>query len=140
VTAVVTRSQPTDSYFELVLELPLRPIHDDEALDNAVAMIDRLLDRRDLTAGEQDYLDVLSDLVERYEDEHIPLPVVRGVEMLRYLMDENNLKQADLVPIFGTKSIVSEVLSEKRSLALSHIQGLSAHFGLPADVFMNEHS
>jgi HTH-type transcriptional regulator / antitoxin HigA len=119
-----------------MLDAPPDPLHDAAALDEAVAMIDRLLDRRDLTPGEQDYLDVLSDLVERYEDEHIPLPEVRGVEMLRYLMEENDLKQVDLVPIFGTKSIVSEVLSEKRALALSHIQGLSAHFGLPADVFL----
>lgn len=106
-------------------------------LDEAIAMIDRLLDADDLTSGEQDYLDVLSDLVERYEDEHIPIPEVRGVEMLRYLMDENGLKQTDLVSIFGTKSVVPEVLSGKRSLALSHIQGLSARFGLPADVFLS---
>lgn len=113
------------------------PLHNDHDLDEAIAMIDRLLDRQDLTPGKQDYLDVLSDLVERYEDEHIPLPDVRGVEMLRFLMDENHLRQVDLVPIFGTKSIVSEVLSEKRPLALSHIQGLSAHFGLPADGFLD---
>jgi HTH-type transcriptional regulator / antitoxin HigA len=117
---------------------PMQSIYNDQQLDAAIAVIDRLLDQRELTPGAQDHLDVLSDLVERYEDEHIPIPEVRGVEMLRYLMEANDLKQADLVSIFGTKSIVSEVLSEKRSLALSHIQGLSTHFGLPANVFLDE--
>jgi HTH-type transcriptional regulator / antitoxin HigA len=51
-------------------------------------------------------------------------------------MEENGLTQADLVPLFGAASIVSEVLSGKCRLALAHIQRLAVHFGLPADVFI----
>lgn len=128
--------EPVDPYFGLVHEFPLRPLHDDRDLDAAIAMIDRLLDRDDLTASEQDYLDVLSDLVERYESERFPLPQLSGVELLRFLMAENGLRQADLVPIFGSRSTVSDVLGGKRQLAKAHIRGLSERFGLPADAFM----
>lgn len=55
---------------------------------------------------------------------------------LRYLRAENALTQADLAPLFGGPSVISEVLAGKRRLALSHIARLAAHFGLPADVFI----
>jgi HTH-type transcriptional regulator/antitoxin HigA len=51
-------------------------------------------------------------------------------------MEENGLTQADLVPLFGTPSVVSEVLSGKRGLALGHIRKLAAHFGVPAEIFI----
>lgn len=51
-------------------------------------------------------------------------------------MAENGLTQADLVPLFGAPSAVSEVLSGKRRLALDHIKRLAVHFGLPADIFI----
>jgi len=88
---------------------------------------------------EEEYLRALTDLVETYENVHVTIPPTSGVEALRYLMQEHGLAQADLAPLFGTRSIVSEVLSGKRHLALSHITLLSEHFGLPADVFMHGH-
>lgn len=114
----------------------LAPIRDDAQLERAVALVDELVDRPELSAPEADYLEVLADLVERYEDEHVELPAVRGVDVLRHLMEEHELQQKDLVPFFGSKSIVSEVLSGKRGLALSHIRHLSRAFGLPADAFI----
>lgn len=122
----------------LVRTFPLRPIRDAAQLDLAITVIDRLVERDDLAASEQDYLDVLVDLVERYEQEHVVLPRVSSVDVLRHLMEENELQQVDLVALFGSKSIVSEVLSGKRRLSLNHIRKLSAYFGLPADVFIDD--
>ena len=65
------------------------------------------------------------------------MPPVSGVDVLRHLMEENGLRQQDLVPLFGSKSTISEVLSGKRPLALAHITKLSERFGLPADVFID---
>ncbi len=96
-----------------------------------------MTDRDELSRGEQAYLEALSDLVELYEDEHIEMPRVSGVDVLRHLMEEHGLRQKDLVPLFGSKSIVSEVLSGKRPLALAHIVKLSERFGLPADAFID---
>ena len=124
------------AYLALVQRFPLRPLRSEHDLDRAVALIDELLDRPDLTASEQDYLSVLGDLVEAYEDKHVAMPDASGVDVLRHLMAEHNLRQIDLAPLFGSKSIVSEVLSGKRPLALNHIRKLSERFGVPADVFI----
>ncbi|HEX2280498.1 MAG TPA: hypothetical protein VHG52_01925 [Thermomicrobiales bacterium] len=129
--------QIDETYLALIDAYPLRRIRDDADLDEAIAVTDGLLDRPQLTAGEQEYLDALALLVEAYENEHVPLPEARGVDVLRHLMDEHGLKQRDLVPIFGTKSIVSEILSGKRRLTTGHVRGLSERFGLPADVFID---
>jgi HTH-type transcriptional regulator/antitoxin HigA len=116
----------------MVKAFPLQRIRDDAELDASIAVIDDLLDRPHLTEGEQEYLDALGQLVEAYESEHVQLP-----DVLRHLMEENDLKQADLVDVFGTKSIVSEVLSGKRRLTLRHVRELGSRFGVPADVFID---
>jgi len=123
-------------YMKLVERFPLTSIRDHSHLAEAIAVLDHLLDQMPLTEGEELYLAGLTDLVESYEDRHVVMPRVSGVEMLRHLMEANDLRQKDLVQLLGTPSIVSEVLSGKRGLALSHIQKLSQHFGLPADVFL----
>src|SRR5438034_531118 len=71
ITAVYGKTE--DRYLDLVRQFPLRPLRSDADLDAAVAAIDGLLDRPKLTAPERDYLDVLSDLVEAYEAETIPM-------------------------------------------------------------------
>jgi HTH-type transcriptional regulator / antitoxin HigA len=124
-------------YLALCRTFPLLSIRDDAYLDEAISRVDALIDRDELSPGEQAYLEALSDLVELYEEEHIKMPPVSGVDMLRHLMEENGLLQQDLVPLFGSKSTVSEVLSGKRPLALAHITKLSERFGLPADVFID---
>jgi HTH-type transcriptional regulator/antitoxin HigA len=123
-------------YMNLIHAMPLKPIYTDAELDAAIATIDSLLDQPELSAGEQAYLDVLSLLVESYEHDHVDVPPVTGTALVRHLMDANGLTQQDMAPLFGTQSIVSEVLSGKRPLAKSHVQRLSAYFGLPADAFL----
>lgn len=126
-----------DEYLELVRVFPLEHIRDDAHLDAALSVIDRLIDKPERSEAEEAYLLALTDLVETYEDAHVIIPEVSGVAMVRHLMEENGLMQTDLAPLFGSASIVSEVLSGKRRLALSHIERLSEHFGLPADVFID---
>lgn len=84
------------------------------------------------------YLQALADLIETYENAHVPIPPLSGVELLRFLMDEHGLRQKDLTPLFGTASIASDVLSGKRPLAFSHIKRLSRRFGLPVDAFIDK--
>jgi antitoxin component HigA of HigAB toxin-antitoxin module len=122
-------------YLALVRAFPLVSIRDDGHLTEALEVIDRLVEQAPRSAAEEVYLGALTDLVGTYEDTHVAILPTRGVEAVRYLMDENELSQADLVPIFGTASVVSEVLAGKRRLSLTHIRRLSERFGLPADVF-----
>lgn len=132
----VVSAERIDEYLELVRAFPLEHIRDDTHLDAALTVVDRLIDKPERSEAEEAYLGALTDLVETYEDVHVIIPEVSGVDMVRHLMEENSLTQADLAPLFGSPSIISEVLSGKRRLALSHIERLSERFGLPADVFI----
>src|SRR5207244_6745648 len=73
-----------DRYLDLVRRFPLRPLRTDADLDAAVAVVDALIDRPGLTAPEQDYLDVLSDLVDAYEAEAVPMRPVGDADLLRF--------------------------------------------------------
>jgi len=91
----------------------------------------RWLWREQLKAGtteEEKYAEVLMTLIEAYEAEHHSI-------FLCTLMDANDLRQKDLVPIFGSESIVSEVLHKKRDLNKTHIEKLSKRFNVSPKVF-----
>ncbi len=137
---VVSRSSG-DRYLELVQLVPLRPIRTDCELDRAIAMIDKLLDQKERSQDEEDYLDVLSNLVEKYEDEHEPLPPVTGAAMLRFLIESQDTSQAKLSSDTGiAESTISEILAGKRELNRKHIEALSRHFHVNPAVFMSETS
>ncbi|HEX5163952.1 MAG TPA: hypothetical protein VFV93_01045 [Thermomicrobiales bacterium] len=128
--------QASSDYLELVVAYPLIAIRTDAQLDDAVAMIDSLLDRGALSEGEEQYLDALSVLVEAYESEHITFPAVSGIDVLKHLMEENELRQSDLLDVFETRSVASEVINGKRPLTMNHVRRLSERFRLPAEVFL----
>ena len=134
--ATILDTAAEQEYLALVHAFPLVSIRNDTHLDAAVAVIDRLLDHQPHSLAQEEYLGALTDLVEIYESAHVVIPATTGVEALRYLMEEHGLTQAELVSLFGAPSIVSEVLSGKRRLALSHITRLAERFGVPADVFI----
>ena len=105
-------------------------------LDEAVRMVDSLLDRRDLAPEEEDYLDVLGDLIERYEGEAHPMPPVSDAEMLRHLVEAKGITQTEVSRATGiADSTISEVLKGKRSLNRSHIGKLAKYFNVSPDVF-----
>src|SRR6266852_4255787 len=76
------------TYLVLIRRFPLRPIQSEAELDHATAVMNSLLDR-DLDPAEDDYLDVLSDLIERYEDKYHPIPIddLTDAEMLEHLIE-----------------------------------------------------
>lgn len=135
--ARTSRAAARDSYLALVQEFPLRPLRSERDLDRAVEMIDALLARRRLDAGERDYLDVLSDLVESYEEHHHPIEPASDAEMLAFLLDIKQLRQNDLASATGiASSTISEVLAGKRHLTRQHIEKLAAHFRVDPGVFL----
>ncbi|ANK83369.1 MAG: hypothetical protein TEF_08535 [Rhizobiales bacterium NRL2] len=117
----------------------VRPIRDDADYDAALARIDCLMDATD-GSPERDELDVLTTLVEVYEDEHYPIDLPTPIEAIQFRMEQANLSQADLVPYFGSRAKVSEVLSGKRTLTLKMIRALNTHLGIPADVLIGDMS
>jgi HTH-type transcriptional regulator/antitoxin HigA len=127
-----------DRYLELVRRFPLRPLRTDADLDAAVAVIDSLLDRPKLSPPEQDYLDVLGDLVEAYETETVPMRPVGDADLLRFLIEQNRTTQSAVADGAGiAESTISEVLAGKRKLNRNQIAKLARFFHVEPGAFLS---
>lgn len=125
-----------DCYLKLIRQFPLRPIRSDQELDAAVRMVDLLLSKTALALEEQDYLEVLSDLVERYEAETCPVAPLPDTDMLQHLIEAKGVSQTEVARATGiADSTISEILSGKRSLNRTHIGKLARYFNVSPDVF-----
>lgn len=105
-----------------------------EALDR----IDALMDTDpspDTDDGRE--LELLAMLVEQYEEEMFPIDEPDPVEAIKFRMEQLGLRQIDLVPYFGSRGRVSEVLNRKRPLSLAMIRKLSRGLGIPADLLLH---
>lgn len=111
-------------------------IHSERENERCISMLEAL-DRRGekLTAAERRLAELLTVLIEDFEEKTYALKPARPVDILRELLQANNLKQKDLLDVFGTPSIVSEVLREKRGLTVEHIRKLSRRFHVSPGVF-----
>jgi HTH-type transcriptional regulator / antitoxin HigA len=105
--------------------------------DEVLKRIDEIFDAKPNTV-EGDELELLAALVELYEKEKYPIKMPDPVSAIRFRMEQQGLKQSDLVKYIGSKSKVSEVLSGKRTLSLNMIRNLSEKLGIPADVLIKE--
>jgi HTH-type transcriptional regulator/antitoxin HigA len=88
---------------------------------------------------EGDEADVLSILIEKYEDEHFPIGMPDPVEAIKFRMEQMGMRQKDLAEVVGFSSRVSEILNRKRKLTLSMIRKLSATLQIPTDVLVQEY-
>jgi HTH-type transcriptional regulator/antitoxin HigA len=128
-----------DNYLGLVREFPLRPIRSDAELDRAIAMIDSLITRDDLELGEEDYIDVLSDLVHRYEAAHDPIAPVPDSDLVRFLLESNDMAQAELAQRTEiAESTISAILAGKRKLSRRHIATFAKIFRVSPALFFHE--
>lgn len=95
------------------------------------------LDRRSksMTPAEKDLANLLTLLIEDFEAKRYHLPRAKPLDALRFLMEQHGLHQKDLVDVFGTPSIVSEVLSGKREMNKDHIKRLSERFHVSPELF-----
>lgn len=129
----------SDRYVELLIQFPPRSIESEADLIATQIVIDRLLDAKILISEEKDYLNLLGMLVYEYEEKYVKIPDLHGVELLKALIEELDLKQKDLVPIFKTESIVSAVLNGQRQFTVGHIEKLAAFFHVSPAVFFSVH-
>ena len=113
------------------------PITSERQHEEYLSVLDKLASKENPTRDEEKYAAVLITLIEAYEEEHHSIPDASPVEVLRTLMDANNLRQKDLVSVFGSESIVSEVLHRKRDLNRAHIEKLSKRFHVSPAVFFS---
>lgn len=111
-------------------------IHSERENEHYTTLLEELDNRSGkLTAAEQRLAELLTLLIEDFEEKHYSLKPATGIEALEELMEANSLKQKHLVDIFGTPSIISEVLNGKRKLTTEHIRKLSRRFHVSPELF-----
>lgn len=104
--------------------------------DEAIVRINTLLDMNAAPGtSEDDELDILSTLVESYEDKHFPTLPLEPIEAIKAVMEERGMIQQDLVPILGPKSRVSEIMNRKRKLTMKEIEAVHKHLNIPLEIF-----
>ncbi|MGA7685636.1 MAG: hypothetical protein WCC32_01635 [Terriglobales bacterium] len=112
----------------------IRSEAENERCIRALEELDRKGSR--MSAAERRLAELLALLIENFEEKHYAVGPADPVTVIEELMSANGLKQKDLLDIFGTSSIVSEVLNGKRRLTTEHIRRLSRRFHVSADVFI----
>jgi HTH-type transcriptional regulator/antitoxin HigA len=131
------RPAPGEAYFALVRRFPLRPIESDAELEGARAVLNELLDRDSLSRDQEDYLDVLGDLLDKYERANHPLPPVSGLDMLRHFLDTRGVTHTQASRGAGiAASTLSSILTGKRRMNRDHIEALARYFRVPPGLFL----
>jgi HTH-type transcriptional regulator / antitoxin HigA len=113
-----------------------RVIHTDAELETYTEALFQLTALESPTPSEEDVIELLTLLIERYEREHFPIPAADAQAVVRFLLEQQHLTQRDLIPQFGTESAASMFLAGKRKLTLEPVKRLSERFRLPADVLL----
>jgi HTH-type transcriptional regulator / antitoxin HigA len=114
-----------------------RIIHNEAELEQYTEALFSLTALENPTPSQHEAIELLTLLVERYEETHYPISVAGAVSVVRLLIEQQGLTQRDLIPQFGTESAVSMFLAGRRKLTLKQVQNLSARFKLPADIFIS---
>ncbi|MGO8819396.1 MAG: helix-turn-helix domain-containing protein [Terriglobia bacterium] len=113
-------------------------IHSDEELAGYTEALFKLTSKARPSAEEEEAIDLLTLLIERYEAERYPVPDADPIDVLRFLLDQNGLSQRDIATELGSESTVSLVLSGKRRLNRDHIARLSQRFHVSPSVFFDK--
>jgi HTH-type transcriptional regulator / antitoxin HigA len=115
--------------------MEIRPIRNEADHEQALREIERLWGAEEGTR-DGDRLDVLTTLVEAYEEKHFPMDVPDPIEAIRFRLEQQGLDQHALVGVIGSRSRVYEVMHRKRALSLEMIRRLNGRFGIPAEVLI----
>jgi HTH-type transcriptional regulator/antitoxin HigA len=110
-------------------------IHSEEQLAAYTKALYRLTSEARPTAAQVEAIELLTLLIERYEEQHCAIHQASPAEVLRFLLDRHGLKQREIAADLGGESVVSEVLSGKRKLNAAHIEQLSRRFNVSPAVF-----
>ena len=116
----------------------IKPIKTQKDYDNTLKRVDKLMNAEPNTQ-EFDELDILVTLVEAYEEIHYKIEAPDPVAAIKFRMEQDSLKQKDLIPIIGSKSRVSEILNKKRKLTIEMIRSLHNNLKIPFDSLFQDY-
>ena len=115
--------------------MEIKPIKTEADYEAALEEIDRLFDSKSGTL-EADQLDVLTTLVEMYEERHYQIPLPDPIEAIVFHMESHGLSRRDLEPFIGSRARVSEILNKKRPLTMDMIRNLHKGLGISVEVLI----
>jgi len=122
-------------YGQLLSQTKPEVVYGDQQHQLYIRQLERLTGQAEVTPAEEKLIHLLTVLVEDYEARNFPVPDAGPLAIVRHLMEAHRLRQKDLVDVFGTESIVSDVLNGKRDLTKEHIRRLSHRFHVSPSVF-----
>jgi HTH-type transcriptional regulator/antitoxin HigA len=118
--------------------MKLKPIKTEKDYRNALERLEVIFDAK-IDTKEGDEAEILSLLIENYENEHYPIEAPDPIEAIKIRMEELNMRQKDLVGIIGGKSRVSEILNRKKRLTVEMIRELEKILQISASVLVNNY-
>jgi len=115
--------------------MTIKPIKTRQDYEEAMTRLEVLFDAKKGTA-EGDELEILTILIDKYEEEHFPIELPDPVEAIKFRMEQLGLTQSDLAQVVGQKSRASEILNRKRKLSLDMIRLLHNNWHIPTEVLV----
>ena len=116
----------------------IKMIKTEEDYQQALKRLERIFDSP-IDSTERDEAEILSILIEKYEDEHYPIGPPDPIEAIKFRMEQMDMKKSDLAKIIGYKSRVSEIFSGKRKLTLQMIRKLHDKLNIPYETLIAEY-
>lgn len=119
--------------------MDIKPIKTKIDYENAITRLEQIFDAP-VNSTEGDEAEILSLLIEHYENQHYSIEAPDPVEAIKIRMEEMNLKQKDLIGVIGGKSRVSEILNKKKRLTLEMIRNLATKLNLSASILVSNYN
>ena len=118
--------------------MEIKVIKTEEDYNSALMRLEEIFDAP-VNSPDGDEAELLTVLIEKYEEEHYPIESPDPIEAIRFRMEQMNMKKKDLAEVLGYKSRVSEILSRKRKLSLKMIRQLHKKLRIPYDSLLTEY-
>ncbi len=116
----------------------IKPIKTEKDYQQTLDRLELIFDAKKETE-KGDELEILSILIDKYEEEHFPIEMPDPIEAIKFRMEQMGMKQKDLAEVVGFKSRVSEILNKKRKLTLEMIRKISVSLHIPTEVLIQEY-
>jgi HTH-type transcriptional regulator/antitoxin HigA len=123
---------------QIQFNMEIKAIKTEQNYNQALDRLEKIFHAK-VDTPEGDEAEVISILIEKYEDEHYPIGMPDPIEAIKFRMEQMNMKQKDLADIIGFTSRVSEILNKKRKLTLSMIRKLSDKLHIPTEVLIQDY-
>jgi HTH-type transcriptional regulator/antitoxin HigA len=135
--AVATATINKTAYGKLLARTLPRVIKSEKENERMIAELEQFDIRgRALTPEEESLAELMTLLIREFEESKYPLGHAGPLEALRILMEDRGLRQRDLIPVFGSSSVASNVFHGKRSISKAHARKLAEHFHVPVNLFI----